>query len=82
MDEKADYPGNSVGGAVGFSVGAKGYIGTGYSVTGNYSNEFWRDDPASDMWSEKTSLRLHLQELSLQVFQLAPKDISEQGCMY
>jgi len=54
--KKADYPGNSVGGAVVFSVGAKGYLGTGYSVTGTYSNEFWEYDPASDMWSEKASL--------------------------
>ena len=31
--KKADYPGNSVGGAVGFSIGSKGYIGTGYTIT-------------------------------------------------
>jgi N-acetylneuraminic acid mutarotase len=54
--KKADYPGNSVSGAVGFSIGAKGYIGTGSGLTGNVTNEFWEYDPATNTWTEKASL--------------------------
>ena len=54
--KKADYPGNSVGGAVGFSIGSKGYIGTGYTITVGYTNEFWEYDPATNTWTEKASL--------------------------
>ncbi len=53
--KKADYPGHSSYGAVGFSIGEKGYIGTGSGDEGIYTNEFWEYDPVNDSWSEKAS---------------------------
>ena len=47
---KADYPGNSAGGEVGFSIGTKGYVGAGIA------NEFWEYDPATDTWTQKSSM--------------------------
>ena len=51
----------SVGGgfrsrAVGFSMGAKGYIGTGYYFDGSSGidyNDFWEYDPTNDIWLQK-----------------------------
>src|SRR5439155_15730897 len=39
--------------AVGFSIGAKGYIGTGYN--GTYLKDFWEYDPATDAWTQKAN---------------------------
>ncbi|MBK7851472.1 MAG: hypothetical protein IPJ66_10140 [Bacteroidetes bacterium] len=41
--------------AVGFSIGNKGYIGTGNSSTGNYLNDFWEFDPSNNSWIQKTN---------------------------
>ncbi len=38
--------------AVGFSIGAKGYMGTGYGNS-NFLKDFWEYDPATDTWSQK-----------------------------
>jgi N-acetylneuraminic acid mutarotase len=55
--KKADYPGNSGANAVSFSIGTKGYIGTGSAISfTNYTNEFWEYDPARNSWSQKESL--------------------------
>lgn len=54
---KADFPGNSSSGAVSFSIGNKGYIGTGYNIkTEGFTNELWEYDPATNTWTEKASL--------------------------
>ncbi len=37
--------------AVGFSIGNKGYIGTGYTY--GYSRDFWEFDPVSNTWTQK-----------------------------
>jgi N-acetylneuraminic acid mutarotase len=37
--------------AVGFSIGAKGYIGTGEDNQGNYFNDLWEFDPSTDVWT-------------------------------
>ena len=37
--------------AVGFSIGTKGYIGTGYD--GTSTKDFWEYDPATDTWAQK-----------------------------
>jgi len=50
--KKANYPGNASSGAVGFSIGTKGYIGTGGNGT-PYSKDFWEWDQATDAWSKK-----------------------------
>ena len=55
--KKADYPGASTDGAVGFSIGTKGYIETGINYgTLHVTNEFWEYDPATDKWAEKSSV--------------------------
>src|SRR6516164_997902 len=43
-------------GAVGFSIGSKGYIGTGLnssSIPSTYFRDFWEYDPATDAWTQK-----------------------------
>jgi len=40
--------------AVGFSIGSKGYIGTGYSNNVFY-NDFWEYDPATGVWTQKAN---------------------------
>ncbi len=37
--------------AVGFSIGSKGYIGTGND--GSYTKDFWEYDPAANTWTQK-----------------------------
>ncbi len=49
---KTDFGGTGRWGAVGFSIGAKGYIGTGYD--GSYKKDFWEYDPAGNTWTQKT----------------------------
>ncbi|MFM2136417.1 MAG: hypothetical protein RL021_1817, partial [Bacteroidota bacterium] len=39
-------------GAVGFSIGSKGYIGTGGGTTGRM-RDFWEYDPATNAWTQK-----------------------------
>lgn len=38
--------------AVGFSIGSKGYIGTGQDACG-YKNDFWEYNPADNSWTQK-----------------------------
>ena len=50
--KKADFPGNARFGAVGFSIGNRGYVGTGWS--NNYlTDEFWEWDQSTDVWTKK-----------------------------
>ncbi|TAL58005.1 MAG: hypothetical protein EPN85_12645, partial [Bacteroidetes bacterium] len=51
--QKADFAGTSRYFAVGFSIGAKGYIGTG--IIPNLYSDFWEWDQASDVWTQKAS---------------------------
>ena len=41
--------------AVGFSIGSKGYIGTGVDINNNYYNDFWEYDPSTDAWTQKAN---------------------------
>lgn len=55
--EKALVPGNPRTSAAGFSIGTKGYIGTGFYTDGvsgfdNYK-DFWEWDQATDTWTRK-----------------------------
>jgi hypothetical protein len=53
--QKEDVGGVSRADAVGFSIGDKGYIGTGYTADLNgYLKDFWQYDPTSDTWIQKT----------------------------
>ena len=54
-------PANNFGGqeraaAVGFSIGEKGYIGTGYSFSYTFKNDFWEYNPATNSWSQKANV--------------------------
>lgn len=55
--QKADFPGSARSKATAFSIGDKGYLGTGYNYTTEggevYLNDFWEYDPASNTWTQK-----------------------------
>lgn len=52
--QKAIFGGAVRDGAVGFSVGNKGYIGTGVDNSTNfYYQDFWEYDPVSNSWTQK-----------------------------
>ncbi|MCB9265374.1 MAG: hypothetical protein H6558_10145 [Lewinellaceae bacterium] len=53
--QKADLADGERLGAVGFSIGQKGYIGTG-SDGGGYRKDFWEYDPQTNTWSQKADL--------------------------
>lgn len=52
--QKADFGGAARYGAVGFSIGTKGYIGTGGNPLG--LNDFWEYDPSLNIWTQKTNV--------------------------
>ena len=48
---KSDFPGLARYGAVAFSIGSKGYVGTGYDYSnGVRLNDFWVYDSQTDIW--------------------------------
>jgi N-acetylneuraminic acid mutarotase len=47
----AEFGGTARYNAVGFSIGSKGYVGTGYDGD-NYNSDFWEYDPSNDEWTE------------------------------
>ncbi|MBT7825474.1 MAG: hypothetical protein HN600_02675 [Bacteroidetes bacterium] len=51
----ADYGGGKLGGAFGFAVNGKGYVGGGKTTSG-YSKEFWEYDPNQNKWTKKANL--------------------------
>ena len=54
--QKTDFGGAARETAVGFSIGNKGYIGTGYDGGVNWFNDFWEYDPITDTWTQKANL--------------------------
>ena len=53
---KADFAGETRSQAVGISIGNKGYIGTGFSISEDsetFYSDFYEYDPVSDSWLEK-----------------------------
>ncbi len=52
--QKSDFLGGARYSAVGFSIGGKGYIGTGYN--GSFLKDFWKYDDETDSWSQVVSL--------------------------
>ncbi|TAL58094.1 MAG: hypothetical protein EPN85_12405, partial [Bacteroidetes bacterium] len=58
--QKANFGGNPRSSAVGFSIGAKGYIGTGREYTAPLTfvptDDFWEWDQASNTWTQKAKL--------------------------
>jgi hypothetical protein len=52
--QKTSLPGVARGGAVSFSIGTKGYIGSGLDVWANtILKDFWQWDQATDTWSQE-----------------------------
>ncbi len=47
--QKADLSGGESEGAVSFSIGSKGYLGTGFGLT----KDFWEYDPSTNTWTQK-----------------------------
>lgn len=52
---KASFGGTARQFAVGFSIGAKGYIGTGWDQGIGYRNDFWEYDPVVNSWTQKNN---------------------------
>lgn len=52
--QKANFGGTARASAVGFSIGTKGYAGTGYD--GVLKNDFWEWDQATNTWTQKANL--------------------------
>jgi N-acetylneuraminic acid mutarotase len=50
--QKADFGGIARSGAVGFTIGNKGYIGTGYNDS-TYPHDFWEWDKTTNVWTKK-----------------------------
>jgi N-acetylneuraminic acid mutarotase len=53
--QKAAFPGAARMGAVGFTIGSKGYVGTGIDSSSNLLSDFWEYDPSSDAWTQVAS---------------------------
>ena len=51
--QKADFGGTARYVAVGFSIGSKGYIGTGDDDLNQFLKDFWEYDPATNTWTQK-----------------------------
>jgi N-acetylneuraminic acid mutarotase len=51
---RADFAGQGRAFAVSFSIGTKGYVGTGYN--GAPLADFWEFDPATNAWTQKADL--------------------------
>ena len=52
--KKADFGGGAIGAATGFSIGSKGYIGTGLIEADTSQGKlFWEWDQATDVWTKK-----------------------------
>jgi N-acetylneuraminic acid mutarotase len=49
---ESDFDGLPRADAVGFSIGSKGYLGTGYDGE-NRLNDFWEYDPSKNAWTQK-----------------------------
>ncbi len=54
--KKKDLTGTVRFGAVGFSIGTKGYIGTGFNDTTYFLGDFWQYDTLTDTWAQKENV--------------------------
>ncbi len=53
---KADVPQQGRTNACGFSIGNKGYIGTGFYYYDTRLNDFWEYDPSTNIWTRKADI--------------------------
>ncbi|MBI4931866.1 MAG: gliding motility-associated C-terminal domain-containing protein [Bacteroidetes bacterium] len=51
--QKANFTGTARSFAIGFSIGTKGYVGTGFD--GGNTNDFWEWDQATNTWTQKSN---------------------------
>ena len=52
--QKSGFPGGARSQATAFSIGGKGYVGTGAGGNGySFYNDFWEYDPVADSWTQK-----------------------------
>ena len=51
--QKPNLPDSARWFAVGFAIGARGYIGTGEDINGDYHNDFWEYDPQNSTWTRR-----------------------------
>lgn len=49
----ATFGGIARDGAVAFSIGTKGYVGTGSDAANSYKKDFWEYDPVTNTWTQK-----------------------------
>jgi len=54
--QKADFGGGTRFGAVGFSIGNKGYVGTGTSASYVDFNDLWEYNAVTNTWTQKASM--------------------------
>ena len=54
--QRADFQGAVRVGAVGFSIGGKGYIGTGQDESRDASADFWEYDPQANLWTQRADV--------------------------
>ncbi len=54
-EKKADFGGAARRWAAEFSIGSKGYIGTGFDGTAS-RDDLWEYDPATNVWTQKASM--------------------------
>ncbi len=54
--QKADFGGGGRYGAIGFSIGSTGYIGTGYDFNLGHQKDLWAYDPSTNAWTQKANL--------------------------
>lgn len=55
--QKADLGGGPRGGMVSFSIGTKGYMGTGATgTTSFFTKDFWEYNPQTNLWTRKADL--------------------------
>ncbi len=52
---EADFAGSARHGATAFSIGSKGYVGTGQIDESAVKNDFWEYDPATNAWTQKAN---------------------------
>ena len=76
--QKADFGGTARTGAVGFSIGSKGYIGTGHMIGSLLQKDFWEYDPAANTWTQKADFGGTARKIMQLVSASAAKDILER----
>jgi GH15 family glucan-1,4-alpha-glucosidase len=63
-----DYPGLGQTDAVAFSIGSKGYVGTGFGIGGGssyHTKDFWEYDPNTNAWTQKADFGGNLREYAV-----------------